>query len=66
MAFRYHFILFSTFIYSCCNIEQDIDIVVNGWNVDGYTFIASFINFLFFNTYIIVYGIEWIKRISNE
>ena len=38
MAFRYHLILFSIFIYSCCFIKEDIDIVVNGWNVSFYTF----------------------------
>jgi|TARA_B100000963_G_scaffold320480_1_gene303053 hypothetical protein len=66
MAFRYHLILFSIFIYSCCFIEEDIDIVVNGWSVSGYTFIGSFLNFIFFITYIVVYGIEYIKRISND
>ena len=66
MAFRYHLILFSIFIYSCCFIEEDIDIVVNGWSVSGYTFIGSFLNFIFFITYIVVYGIEYIKRISNN
>ena len=66
MAFRYHLILFSIFIYSCCFIEEDIDIVVNGWSVSGYTFIGSFLNFIFFITYIVVYGIEYIKIISND
>ena len=66
MAFRYHLILFSIFIYSCCFIEEDIDIVVNGWSVSDYTFIGSFLNFIFFITYIVVYGIEYIKRISND
>jgi len=66
MKFRYHYILFSIFIYSCCYIKEDIDIVVNGWDVSGYTFIKSFLNFLFFCTYITVYGIEFIKRISND
>ena len=54
MKFRYHYILFSIFIYSCCYIKEDIDIVVNGWDVSGYTFIKSFLNFLFFCTYITV------------
>tara|TARA_B100001057_G_C22757544_1_gene914415 strand:- start:46 stop:258 length:213 start_codon:yes stop_codon:yes gene_type:complete len=66
MAFRNHLILFSIFIYSCCFIEEDINIVVNGWSVSGYTFIGSFLNFIFFITYIVVYGVEYIKRISND
>ena len=66
MKFRWHFLLFSVFVYSCCNIENDINIVVNGWDVSGRTFIESFINFLFFVTYITVYGIEYIKRVSEK
>ena len=27
MKFRYHYILFSVFVYSCCRIENDLDII---------------------------------------
>ena len=66
MKFRWHFLLFSIFVYSCCNIENDVSIVVNGWGVSGWTFVSSFMNFIFFVTYITIYGIEYIKRISEK
>lgn len=66
MKFKYHYILFSVFIYSCLRIENDLEIIVNCWSCSNSTFWTSFFNLLFFGTYISVYSIELIKYISHN
>lgn len=66
MKYRYHYILFSVFIYSCCRIESDLDIIANCWSCTNTTFWTSFFNLIFFGTYISVYAVEYIKRISEK
>ena len=66
MKYRYHYILFSVFIYSCLRIENDLEIIANCWSCSNSTFWTSFFNLIFFSTYLTVYGIELIKKISQN
>jgi len=66
MKYRYHYILFSVFIYSCCRIESDLDIIANCWSCTNLEFWTSMLNLLFFGSYITVYGVEFIERLSKN
>ena len=56
MAFRYHLILFSVFIYSSI-------VVIDGWHKSELEFWTSLI---YFCTYISVYGVELVKYLSSN
>ena len=66
MKYRYHYILFSVFIYSCCRIESDLDIIANCWGCTDLQFITSMLNLLFFGAYIAVYGVELVERLAKN